>query len=72
MIEEINNIFVDLKEIEAEIEKTADMIAKNPADTKLIDKLESCTRNTTAGEDILQVGNHRHTQFDGFRRRILR
>ena len=40
VIEEINNIFVDLKEIEAEIEKTADMIAKNPADTKLIDKLD--------------------------------
>ena len=40
VIEEINNIFVDLKEIEAELEKTADMIAKNPADTKLIDKLD--------------------------------
>ena len=40
VIEEINNIFVPLKEIEAEIEKTADMIAKNPDDTKLIDKLD--------------------------------
>ncbi len=44
LIEEINNIFAPLKELEREIEKTADMIAKNPAEERLIDKLDNLHR----------------------------
>lgn len=40
LIEEINSIFTPIREIEAEIEKTADMIEKNPEDMKLIEKLD--------------------------------
>lgn len=44
LIEEINNIFAPLKDLEREIEKTADMIAKNPEEEKLIDKLDKLHR----------------------------
>lgn len=41
VIEEISSIFTPIKELEAEIEKTADAIAKEPDNEKLINKLDS-------------------------------
>jgi len=39
LIEEINNIFIPLKELEKEIERTADLAAASPMDEKLLNKL---------------------------------
>lgn len=39
LIEEINNIFIPLKELEKEIERTADLAAASPMDEKLLNRL---------------------------------